>query len=295
MREPAFWWREAGLASGLLAPLAAVYGAIASARLAQRGAHVTVPVVCIGNPTVGGAGKTPLTLTLARLLQAAGDAPILLSRGYRGRLAGPLRVDAARHHAGDVGDEPLLLARVAPTFVARNRVVGARAAVAAGASVIVMDDGFQNPSLQKNFSVLVVDARRGIGNGRVVPAGPLRAPLAAQLVRADALVVVGASNDGVAAAARGRGDPQLPGPPSLHVGASADALRAGRSRGPDAGDDGKGYGSDARRCEARCARRPRPRAPGYAYAVESGRVPAPLAHKAGDVGWAKSPPDHEIR
>jgi tetraacyldisaccharide 4'-kinase len=209
MREPAFWWREAGLAAGLLAPLAAVYGAVASARLAQRGARAGAPVICIGNLTVGGAGKTPLALTLARLLKAAGETPILLSRGYGGRLAGPLRVDPARHHAADVGDEPLLLARDAATFVARDRVKGARAAVAAGASVIVMDDGFQNPSLQKNFSVLVVDGRRGIGNGRVVPAGPLRAPLNAQLARAHALVVVGSPNRaaGVAAAAHVRGVP----------------------------------------------------------------------------------------
>jgi tetraacyldisaccharide 4'-kinase len=208
MREPAFWWRKPGLAAGLLAPLGTLYGTIASARLSRRGARAAVPVVCIGNPTIGGAGKTPLALTLAGLLQAAGEAPVLLSRGYGGRLAGPLRVEAARHRAADVGDEPLLLARVAPTVVARDRVTGAQAAVAAGASVIVMDDGFQNPSLQKSFSVLVVDARRGIGNGRVVPAGPLRAPLPMQLARADALVTVGASDDdGVAAVARGRGLP----------------------------------------------------------------------------------------
>jgi len=208
MREPAFWWRKPGLAAGLLAPLGMLYGTVASARLTRRGVRAAVPVVCIGNPTVGGAGKTPLALTLARLLQAAGEAPVLLSRGYGGRLAGPLRVDAARHNAAEVGDEPLLLARAAPTVVARDRVAGAQEAVAAGASVIVMDDGFQNPSLQKSFSVLVVDARRGIGNGRVVPAGPLRAPLRAQLVRADALVMVGASDDdGVAAAARGCGLP----------------------------------------------------------------------------------------
>jgi tetraacyldisaccharide 4'-kinase len=209
MREPAFWWRAAGPAAGLLAPFAAIYGAVASARLAQGGARAAVPVVCVGNLTVGGAGKTPLTLTVARLLAEAGEAPILLSRGYGGRLAGPLRVDPTRHRAADVGDEPLLLARIAPTFVARDRVKGAQAAVAAGAGVIVMDDGFQNPSLQKSFSVLVVDERRGIGNGSVIPAGPLRAPLAAQLARADALVLVGTSKAGadVAAAARGRGVP----------------------------------------------------------------------------------------
>jgi tetraacyldisaccharide 4'-kinase len=207
MREPAFWWRAAGLEAGLLAPLAAIYGAVAASRLTQSGARAAVPVICIGNPTVGGAGKTPLTLALARLLAAAGETPALLSRGYGGRLAGPLRVDVARHRAADVGDEPLLLARVAPTFVARDRVAGAQAA--AGASLILMDDGFQNPSLQKDFAVLVVDARRGIGNGRVVPAGPLRAPLHVQLARADALVVVGTAPaaDAVAAAARARGVP----------------------------------------------------------------------------------------
>jgi len=219
MREPAFWWREAGLAASLLAPLAAVYGAVASARLRQSGARAAVPVICIGNLTVGGAGKTPLTLTLARLLKDAGNAPVLLSRGYGGRLAGPQLVDLARHHAADVGDEPLLLARIAPAVVARDRVKGAQAAVAAGASVIVMDDGFQNPSLQKSFSVLVVDGRRGIGNGRVVPAGPLRAPLTAQLARADALVVVGTSHAGagVTAAAHGCGLPVF------HAGLTPDA------------------------------------------------------------------------
>jgi len=219
MREPAFWWREAGLAAGLLAPLAALYGAVASARLARRGARATVPVICVGNLTIGGAGKTPLALTLARLLKAAGEVPILLTRGYGGRLAGPLRVDPARHDAADVGDEALLLARVAPTFVARDRVAGARSAVAAGASVIVMDDGFQNPSLQKSFSILVVDGRRRIGNGRVIPAGPLRAPLDAQLARADALVVVGTSSAAadVEAAARARGVPVF------HAGLAPDA------------------------------------------------------------------------
>jgi tetraacyldisaccharide 4'-kinase len=193
MREPAFWWREAGLAATLMSPLAALYGAIAASRLKRAGAQVGVPVICVGNLTVGGAGKTPMALTIARKLKAAGEAPMLLSRGYGGRLAGPLRVDPARHRASEVGDEPLLLARIAPTFIARDRVQGAKAAVAAGAGIIVMDDGFQNPSLHKDFSVLMVDGRRGIGNGRVLPAGPLRARVNVQLERADALVVVGPS------------------------------------------------------------------------------------------------------
>ena len=143
MRDPAFWWREAGLAARLLTPIAALYGAATSARLARPGARAAVPVVCVGNPTLGGAGKTPLVLTLTALLQAAGEAPALLSRGYGGRLVGPFQVDTGLHRAADVGDEPLLLARSAPTIVARDRVAGAAAAVAAGANLIVMDDGFQ--------------------------------------------------------------------------------------------------------------------------------------------------------
>jgi tetraacyldisaccharide 4'-kinase len=208
MREPAFWWREAGLAAGALAPLAMIYGAVAAARLRSRGVRAGVPVVCIGNFTVGGAGKTPAALAVAGMLAAAGERPVFLSRGYGGTLTG-VRVDPSRHRAADVGDEPLLLARAAPVIVARDRVVGARLAVAAGASVIVMDDGFQNPSLAKDFSVLVVDARRGVGNGRVIPAGPLRAPLAAQLARSDALLVIGtgAGAADVAQEANARGIP----------------------------------------------------------------------------------------
>src|SRR6266849_1908625 len=214
MREPSFWWREpaaGALVPILLAPLAAAYGAVAAARLVRPGNSAGVPVLCVGNLTVGGAGKTPTALALARMLAAAGRRPIFLSRGYGGTLAGPVEVDPARHRAADVGDEPLLLARTAPTIVARDRVRGAGMAVAAGADVIVMDDGFQNPSLAKDFSVLVVDARRGIGNGRVIPAGPLRAPLDAQLSRAHALVVVGTSSRAaaVAAAARARDIPVL--------------------------------------------------------------------------------------
>jgi tetraacyldisaccharide 4'-kinase len=209
MREPSFWWREPGLAAALLAPVAAVYGAVAGARLGRRGWRVALPVVCVGNFTVGGAGKTPTALAVAQLLAGAGERPFFLSRGYGGVLAGPVLVDPARHRVDEVGDEPLLLARVAPTVVARARPGGARLAAASGAGVVVMDDGFQNPSLAKDFSILVVDGQRGIGNGRIIPAGPLRAPLAAQLVRSHALVVIGAATGAadVAAAARARDIP----------------------------------------------------------------------------------------
>jgi tetraacyldisaccharide 4'-kinase len=191
VRAPSFWWREAGAAAALLAPAAGVYGAVAAGRLGMTGARAGIPVLCVGNLTIGGAGKTPAALAVARVLIAAGERPFLLSRGYGGRLAGPVMVDPVRHRADDVGDEPLLLARAAPTIIARDRAAGARAARAAGAGVIVMDDGFQNPALAKDVSILVIDARRGVGNGRVIPAGPLRAPLARQLDRAQAILVIG--------------------------------------------------------------------------------------------------------
>jgi tetraacyldisaccharide 4'-kinase len=162
-----------------------------------RGRQAGLPVICLGNLTIGGAGKTPAALAVAQFLHAAHERPFFLSRGYGGRLAGPVRVNPALHRAADVGDEPILLARLAPTVVARNRVAGAAFARSAGASVIVMDDGFQNPSLAKDLSLILVDGRRGIGNGRVVPAGPLRVPLERQLDRAQALIVVGAP-DGAA-------------------------------------------------------------------------------------------------
>src|SRR3954471_12812241 len=151
MKAPAFWWEKPGLWSMLLSPVAAIYGRIAEQRLTQPGARVGIPVICIGNPTIGGAGKTPTAIAIARMLIAAGEKPIFLTRGYGGRLAGPVLVEAA-HTAAQVGAEPVLLARVAPTVVAANRVAGAQLAKHEGASVIVMDDGFQNPSLAKDFS-----------------------------------------------------------------------------------------------------------------------------------------------
>ena len=172
-------------------PLAALYGSIAARRMMRPGADAGVPVICVGNYHTGGAGKTPTVLALVEMLRALGETPFVLSRGYGGSLPGPLRVDAARHAAAEVGDEPLMMAAHAPVVIARDRVAGARLARGEGAGVIVMDDGFQNPALRKDLSLIVVGAARGLGNGRVFPAGPLRAPLAPQLARTDALLVIG--------------------------------------------------------------------------------------------------------
>lgn len=191
MREPRFWRRPRSLLSSVATPAAAIYGAVSGARMARAGASAGIPVFCVGNYHVGGAGKTPTVLALGDILKELGEQPVVLSRGYGGCLSGPVQVDAARHAAADVGDEPLMMARQMPVIVSRDRVAGAAFARSIGASVIVMDDGFQNPSLKKDTSLIVIDARRGIGNGRVVPAGPLRAPLAGQLARTDSLIVIG--------------------------------------------------------------------------------------------------------
>jgi tetraacyldisaccharide 4'-kinase len=208
MRAPAFWAEpRPSLPARLLRPAAAVYGAIAGWRMGRKGERAALPVICVGNLTVGGAGKTPAALALARLLGELGERPAFLTRGYGGRLAGPVRVDPLGHGPADVGDEPLLLARAAPTIVSRNRPAGARACAEAGATAIVMDDGLQNPSLRKDLAVAVVDGAAGVGNGRCVPAGPLRAPLAAQWPVIDAVVVMsdGAPGEEIAAQAADRG------------------------------------------------------------------------------------------
>jgi tetraacyldisaccharide 4'-kinase len=204
MREPAFWWRAPGWAAALLSQAGSVYGGIAARRMERSGAEAGVPVVCIGNLTVGGAGKTPTALAVAQILAAAGRRPVLLSRGYGGTLKGPVRVDPATHRASEVGDEPLLLARVAPTIVARDRVAGAALARAEGGKAIVMDDGFQNPTLYKNLAILVIDADRGVGNGAICPAGPLRAPLPVQLRHAHAVLLIGSGTQGEAVAEAAR-------------------------------------------------------------------------------------------
>ena len=195
--EPAWWYGDDrwGMATWL-APLAALYGLAASVRYAWAKPYRSrLPVICVGNFTAGGTGKTPLVAHLCNHLLRAGRRPAVLTRGYGGRHTGPHWV-AAGDSASDVGDEALLLARTAPTLIARDRRAGARTIeTSPGATVIVMDDGMQNPGLAKDLTIAVVDAARGLGNGRVIPAGPLRAPLPFQLGLADAIVVNAASPD----------------------------------------------------------------------------------------------------
>lgn len=189
---PPFWWDKADWRAWGLSPVSWVYGRIAGWRLrrAKRGS-VPAPVICVGNFTAGGAGKTPTVIALARAAKAKGMTPGILSRGYGGSLDVTTVVDPAHHRARDVGDEPLLLAREALTVVCRKRVVGALRLIEEGADVIIMDDGFQSARLAFDFSLLVIDSRRGIGNGHLIPGGPVRAPLHDQLAQATALLKVG--------------------------------------------------------------------------------------------------------
>lgn len=190
MKAPRFWWTKPSPLGFLLAPLGRLYGGVSAHRMRRPGKTIRVPVICVGNLVAGGAGKTPTAIMIATLLTAGGYKPVFLTRGYRGAEKGPLRVDLQRHNAKDVGDEAPLLARVAPTIVARDRQAGAELAMAHG-NVIVMDDGLQNPSLQKDYAIAVIDSGQGIGNGRVMPAGPLRAPIEAQLRHIDVCLLIG--------------------------------------------------------------------------------------------------------
>ena len=228
MREPAFWHRPPSWISLLLTPLGALYGLVTGQRMQRQGFDAGIPVLCVGNYHVGGAGKTPAVLALTKLLRDLGETPVVLSRGYGGRLRGPVKVDPERHAAVDVGDEPLMLARTVPVVVARDRVAGVALARAQNASVIVMDDGFQNPAIAKDASLIVIDGDRGLGNACVFPAGPLRAPLRPQLARTDALIVVGDGSAAgpVAAAIAARGRPVL----SAHLKAREESVAALRGK-----------------------------------------------------------------
>ncbi|MBX9699140.1 MAG: tetraacyldisaccharide 4'-kinase [Acetobacteraceae bacterium] len=219
MRAPAFWTGDrGGIMPLLLSPLAAAYAAATARRMRRPGWQAPVPVICCGNATAGGAGKTTVALDIGQRLANRGVAVHYLLRGYGGRLKGPVRVDPARHDSKDVGDEALLLAAERPAWVAGDRGAGARAAVEGGARALVMDDGLQNPTLEKDLSLLVIDGGYGFGNGRIIPAGPLREPVAAAAERAQAAVLIGADETGALA--------QLP--------ATMPVLRASLAPGPEA-------------------------------------------------------------
>lgn len=224
-------WAGSGIVTRLLMPISAIWGGIAGRRMRRApSGRVGIPVIAVGNFTVGGAGKTPTVAALVERLAARGKRPVVVTRGYGGREAGPVIVDPARHDARAVGDEALLHARLTTTIVARDRLAGAREAERIGADVVVLDDGFQNPRLSKDLALVVVDRAAGIGNGRVMPAGPLRAPLEVQLERASAVLLIDSgegthpSTEDLAARAARRGKPVL----GARIAPRAAAVLAGR-------------------------------------------------------------------
>jgi len=206
--------------------LGAIYGAVTAWRMGRPGLRVGVPVICVGNFVAGGAGKTPAAIAIAQILRDMGERPAFLLRGYGGAArAKAVAVDPNLHRADQVGDEPLLLARVAPCFVARDRRLAAGQAIAAGASVLVLDDGLQSPALAKDCSFAVVDGAAGVGNGLCLPAGPLRAALSRQLPHVSAVIFVDGVSDASVAAYQA-----VSAKPILNARLTPDAVVAARLR-----------------------------------------------------------------
>ena len=210
MRAPDFWQSDNGIAR-LLEPFGLIYGAVTARRMARaKPTRAGKPVICVGNLTAGGSGKTPVAAALATQLSDLGRTPAILLRGYGGSLKGPVRVSAASHSVDEVGDEALLHARAAMTWVARERALAAAPAIAGGADVLIMDDGHQHASLYKDLSLIVVDGTNGFGNGRLIPAGPLRETVNAGLARADAVILMGDDPNDIAGRLLGRMAGRLP-------------------------------------------------------------------------------------
>lgn len=193
-RPPSWWYSsepEASFVARALHPIGLLYGELALLRWRlQTPYRSSLPVICIGNFVAGGAGKTPLAIAIAEKLKDQGETPFFLSRGYGGKITGPHLIDRDHDTASDVGDEPLVLVQHAPTVISRDRKAGALFIESQGATLIVMDDGFQNPTLKKDLSLIAVDRQTGLGNGKIIPAGPLRAPLAFQKDHADAVILL---------------------------------------------------------------------------------------------------------
>ncbi len=198
IRAPKFWHKPS-IAGKLLSPLSILWrtGTAVQKIFSSPPWSGPVPIICVGNLTAGGAGKTPLTIDFVQALNASGHKPHVLTRGFGGSLIGPVKVNPDIHTVAQVGDEPLLLASKAPTWLARNRVAGAQQAIKNGASIIIMDDGFQNSTIKKSFSILAVDGGYGFGNGQVIPAGPLRETPKAGFSRCDAVVLIGEDQHGI--------------------------------------------------------------------------------------------------
>ncbi len=194
MRAPSFWYKPLGLEAIFLWPLGLIYRAVSNIKqLVIRPYNALVPIICVGNIVAGGAGKTPAALVIAQILQQHGQNPVFVTRGYGGKERGPLRVDLSLHSALDVGDEALLLARIAPTWIGRNRAAAVSVAQAHGSHVI-MDDGLQNPSIKPKLSFLVIDGSVGIGNGCLIPAGPLRETLEKAMPRITGVIFIGSED-----------------------------------------------------------------------------------------------------